>query len=108
MKRSCMWGASVLCLFLCLVGLLLFSFRSSQQTSLMTDKKALVATLQLTDLSLSSEARYTRHPSQADLFSAFQDSPGAFEHFPTGALILPELTGFDGRVYVLSADSTGE
>lgn len=49
----------------------------------------LVARLGLTDLVLFTEARYTRHPSQADLQSAFQDHPAALEHFPTGALLPP-------------------
>jgi hypothetical protein len=48
-----------------------------------------VADLELTDLSLFTEARYTRHPSQADLQSAFQDHPVALEHFPTGSLVAP-------------------
>jgi hypothetical protein len=50
---------------------------------------SLVARLRLTDLALFTEARYTRHPSQADLHSAFQDHPLALEHFPTGSLIAP-------------------
>jgi len=50
---------------------------------------ALVERLGLTDLALFTEARYTRHPSQADLQSAYQDHPGALEHFPTGSLLLP-------------------
>lgn len=50
---------------------------------------AMVARLRLTDLALFTEARYTRHPSQADLHSAFQDHPLALEHFPTGSLIAP-------------------
>lgn len=50
---------------------------------------ALVARLGLTDLALFTEARYTRHPTQADLQSAFQDHPVAFEHFPTGSLMPP-------------------
>lgn len=49
----------------------------------------LVSQLGLTDLALFSEARYTRHPSQADLHSAAQDHPGAFDHFPTGSLMQP-------------------
>lgn len=49
----------------------------------------LVARLRLNDLALFTEARYTRHPSQADLHSAFQDHPLALEHFPTGSLIGP-------------------
>ncbi len=47
----------------------------------------LVERLGLTDLALFTEARYTRHPSQADLQSAFQDHPLALEHFPSGSLI---------------------
>ena len=61
---------------------------------------ALVAQLRLTDLALFTEARYTRHPSQADLHSAFQDHPLALEHFPTGSLIMPPagLTGSSLKV----------
>lgn len=50
---------------------------------------ALAAKLGLTDLALFTEARYTRHPTQADLHSAFQDHPLALEHFPTGSLVVP-------------------
>ncbi|MCC7309758.1 MAG: hypothetical protein IT510_00720 [Sulfuritalea sp.] len=53
------------------------------------ERMRLVAQLRLTDLALFTEARYTRHPSQADLHSAFQDHPLALEHFPTGSLIAP-------------------
>ena len=49
----------------------------------------MVAKLELTDLSLFTEARYTRHLSQADLHSAFQDHPVALEHFPTGSVAGP-------------------
>lgn len=52
-------------------------------------KQDIVSRLKLTDLCLFTEARYTRHPSQADLHSAFMDHPLAFEHFPTGSLISP-------------------
>ena len=48
-----------------------------------------VANLELTDLALFTEARYTRHLSQADLQSAFQDHPTALEHFPTGSIAGP-------------------
>lgn len=52
-------------------------------------KAALVRSLGLTDLCLFTEARYTRHPSQADRFSPFQESPGAPEHFPSGSIAAP-------------------
>lgn len=50
---------------------------------------AVAARLELTDLALFSEARYTRHPSQADRHAAFQDHPLALEHFPAGSLVPP-------------------
>jgi hypothetical protein len=55
----------------------------------LAQKKQLVKMLGLTDMCLFTEARYTRHLSQADHFAAFQDSPMAFEHFPSGSLTLP-------------------
>lgn len=51
--------------------------------------RALIRELGLTDLSVFTEARYTRHPSQADLQTPFQDHPAALEHFPTGSLMPP-------------------
>lgn len=53
------------------------------------DLREITATLKLTDMSFSTDARYTRHPSQADLFSAFQDYPGSIEHFPSGSIVAP-------------------
>lgn len=61
---------------------------------------SLVRKLELTDLCLFTEARYTRHLSQSDFFSAFQDHPGALEHFPAGSLAgpSPALRRFYGRL----------
>ena len=58
-----------------------------------------VRNLELTDLSLFTEARYTRHLSQTDLHSAFQDHPAALEHFPTGSIAGPPagLRRFNGK-----------
>ena len=75
--------------------LVLFVFFFSGVLSLRTrheellEKRDLVQRLFLTDLSLWTEARYTRNPSQADVFSAFQDFPSAIEHFPAGSIIAP-------------------
>ena len=49
----------------------------------------LVGSLELTDLCLFTEASYTRNLAMTDLTTPFQDSPFAFEHFPTGALVSP-------------------
>ena len=53
--------------------------------------RRLVKELDLTDLCLFTEARYTRHISQADLHSPFQDHPMSIEHFPSGSLVLPPI-----------------
>jgi hypothetical protein len=47
----------------------------------------MVRQYRLTDLSLFTEARYTRNPAVADLNTAFQDYPFSFEHFPSGSLV---------------------
>lgn len=51
----------------------------------------LVAILQLTDLTLWSAASYCRHPSQADVFSAHSEHPGAPDHFPAGSMVAPPI-----------------
>lgn len=51
--------------------------------------------LHVTDLCLTTEARYTRHPAMADRHAPFQEHPLALEHFPSGSLIMPNLTGRD-------------
>jgi len=47
--------------------------------------------LMLTDLAVWTEARYTRHPSQADIFAPFQDYPSSIEHFPAGSIMAPPV-----------------
>ena len=78
-------GLAVICVTL----LVQLSSPSTADRQKLADNRALVAQYGLTDLALFTEARYTRHPSQADLHSAFQDHPGALEHFPTGSLLAP-------------------
>jgi len=74
-----------------LLVLLLWSGRyaSGEARAMREASRLMVQQLQLTDLCLFTEARYTRHPSMADLHSAFQDHPLALEHFPSGSLATP-------------------
>ena len=74
-----------------LLAVLLWSGRylSGEAGAMREASRILVDRLQLTDLCLFTEARYTRHPSMADLHSAFQDHPMALEHFPSGSLATP-------------------
>lgn len=76
---------------LSVAGLLVRSAAGAHDTSKTTVARALTAELNLTDLTLATEARYTRHLSQADLHSAFQDHPTALEHFPSGSFFSPPL-----------------
>lgn len=77
-----------------LLALFLLTFadvalRRADSAATLAVNERLVTQLGLTDLSLFTEARYTRHPSQADLHSAFQDHPLGLEHFPSGTLLPP-------------------
>jgi hypothetical protein len=73
------------------LGLLLVhaSLNEEAQHASLQEKAALFTRLKLTDLCLFPEARYTRHLSQADLHSAFQDHPLSLEHFPSGSFTAP-------------------
>jgi len=64
-------------------------FQQSSREIELNAHKELVSHLRLTDFSIWTEARYTRHPSQTDFFSPFQDFPSSFEHFPAGSVIAP-------------------
>lgn len=65
------------------------AYRRDRAADELERRSGLVAELGLTDLVLFTEARYTRHPTQSDLHSAFQDHPLALEHFPSGSLLPP-------------------
>ena len=80
--------------FALLIVLFLTSFADAgrlaqTRTGEQAGRAELAAELQLTDLALFTEARYTRHPSLADLHSAAQDHPLSLEHFPSGSLMPP-------------------
>jgi hypothetical protein len=75
------------------LGVLAHSAWAQYQATLQANPTvAMVQALHLTDFALFTEARYTRHLSQADAFSAFQDGPVALEHFPAGSLVQPTHT----------------
>jgi hypothetical protein len=71
-----------------LLGGSLFDAAARQEAALagLEDASQWVKRLELTDLVLFTEARYTRNLALADRFSAFQDHPMAFEHFPSGSV----------------------
>ena len=81
--------------FLLLLVLLLTALHTWSRRHVADDQRSLAQGARLatqfglTDLALCTEARYSRHLSQADRHSAFQDHPGALEHFPSGSLLPP-------------------
>ena len=42
-----------------------------------------------TDLVITTEARYTRHPAVSDRVVPFMDHPADIEHFPSGSFYYP-------------------
>jgi hypothetical protein len=91
MNRHRLFIGFILFQSLVLGGLMLAGRASvaASERSELPERQALVRALGLTDLALWGEARYTRHPSQADLFTPFQGFPGAPEHFPAGSIVGP-------------------
>jgi hypothetical protein len=65
------------------------SIRKDGEIEALREQEGMVRRLELTDLCLFTEASYTRHLTQADLHTPFQDSPMTLEHFPSGALVAP-------------------
>ena len=76
------------------------SFQEKASARLLEEKTALLDKLELSDLCLFTEASYTRHLSQADLHTPFQDSPMSLEHFPSGSLVRPpqSIRKLNGKV----------
>lgn len=90
MRRSTVFGFFVLVCILSLAALAVTSeMRVARFLAHSRDLREISSTLKLTDMSFSDDARYTRNPSQADIFSAFQDYPGSIEHFPSGSVTPP-------------------
>jgi hypothetical protein len=90
-KSSLFFLCLVIQVFLLSLLLVHASLSETAQQPILEHKADLVRTLQLTDLCLFTEARYTRHLSQADLNTAFQDHPLSLEHFPSGSFTQPPI-----------------
>lgn len=65
------------------------SFKKEIEMGFLRKRGEMVQRLGLSDLCLFTEASYTRHLSQADLHTPFQDYPMSLEHFPSGSLVMP-------------------
>lgn len=77
------------CFFLFFLMFLHASIVRSREKSALNAKREMVRKFELTDLCLFTEANYTRHLTQADLHTPFQDAPSSLEHFPSGGIVAP-------------------
>lgn len=87
---------------LCVIDVSLFFFslhRQSRQSNNSLLYDVVTSGLGLTDLCVSTEARYTRHPAVSDPVVPFMDHPGAVEHFPTGSFWFPPRAVSELRQY---------
>jgi len=92
MRKSTLWfWYLVVSAAMLLIAFIHGAYRREQSSHALRAKAELVRDLELTDLCLFTEARYTRHPSQTDLHTPFQDHPLSLEHFPSGSLMKPPL-----------------
>ena len=93
MRKSDGFGLFIGTGILLLVAILIQAhFVARADLPLLRQKAAVARNLGLTDLCLSTEARYTRHLSQSDWHAAFQSHPLALDHFPSGSVLGPPRT----------------
>ena len=101
---NCQWFSCLILFLSCATGWMFFWADGQvdrHELSSAPAQREMVRVLQLTDLAIWTEARYTRHPSQADLFTPFQEFPGALEHFPAGSLLAPPPFNLTSQLKVI-------
>ncbi len=90
MRKSTICLSAVTVAFAALCGLFIHAYVAREAAvPLIREKAGMVKRYGLTDLCIFTDARYTRHPSMADLHTPFQDHPLALEHFPSASLMTP-------------------
>ena len=82
---------SVFTALLLLTGAILAGIadRRNEQVEQLRWVQVVVADLGLSDLALSTEARYTRNPAVTDQVVVGMDHPGALDHFPSTLFYAP-------------------
>ncbi|MEJ2690921.1 MAG: hypothetical protein P8130_13450 [Deltaproteobacteria bacterium] len=73
------------------------SQKREAQLRVLPELHRLVAYAGITDLCLSTEARYIRNLAVSDPMAPFMDHPGAIEHFPSGSFYYPPLPTFPAK-----------
>ena len=74
-------------------------YRRSVYNEQIGERLALQKIVGLTDLSITTAARYLRHYSLTDMTTPFQDYPVAMDHFPAGfAFAAPSYKGMPSPI----------
>ena len=87
--------ATGLLVILCLFGLVLSTILPVVRSKMLKQEndyrmlQTVVSALALSDLAMTTEARYTRHPAVTDGVVPWMDHPGAIEHFPSSLFLAP-------------------
>lgn len=90
--RRLSWGMALLVTGLVFMYVFVFDqIGEKRKISLVSqvELQPLVESLGITDLVVSTEARYTRHLTISDSVVISMDHPGAIEHFPSSAFFAP-------------------
>ncbi len=88
-KSFLLFAGIVLIFFADLVIISALQQKESEFGADIGDMRLLVKELGLSDLAVTTEARYTRHPAVSDPVVPFMDHPGDIEHFPSGSFFRP-------------------
>ncbi len=90
MRKSYILGTIILGILLLDFGLAIkLQNRQEIQKHEYQQMLQLVEEFGLSDLAVTTEARYTRHPAVSDPVVPFMDHPGNIEHFPSGSFYRP-------------------
>lgn len=91
MTRRVVHASAVLLAAAGLAGLVLLDASRQEHTRATEHARAVVRTVGLPDLALSSTSRWLRHPSQVEPWAAVSDHPAALDTEPAGSVIGPPL-----------------
>ncbi|MBT7888419.1 MAG: hypothetical protein HN580_05335 [Deltaproteobacteria bacterium] len=90
MRYSSKLGIALLILMLlALVAVADYHRQRAEYADIILMRQALQKAVGLTDLSITTAARYLRHYSLGDLTTPFQDYPASLDHFPAGFVYTP-------------------
>jgi len=90
MRHSSKLGITLLALLLLvLVAAVDYQHKRREYVENIWMRKSFQRAVGLTDLSITTAARYLRHYSLGDMATPFQDYPASLDHFPAGFVYSP-------------------